>query len=120
MLTADKEALAMYEQMKKEGVQPNNVTFVFLLKACASLAALEQGKQLHCDIIKRGFQSDVIVGNNLVDMYAKCGRTEDARELFNNMSERNAHSWNTMIAGYARMGLARRLFLCMIKCREKA
>ncbi|KAJ7540609.1 hypothetical protein O6H91_10G022800 [Diphasiastrum complanatum] len=74
-----KEALGLYEQMKQEVVQPDNVTFVLLLKACGSLEALEQGKQLHSDIIKRGFQSDVIVGNTLVDMYAKCGSTEDAR-----------------------------------------
>ncbi|KAJ7278093.1 hypothetical protein O6H91_06G050200 [Diphasiastrum complanatum] len=102
-----KEALALYEQMKQEDVQPNNVTFVVLLKACASLAALEQGKQLHFDIIKRGFQSDVIVGNTLVDMYAKCGCTDDARELFNNMSERNVVSWSAMIAGYAQNGLGK-------------
>ncbi|KAJ7546162.1 hypothetical protein O6H91_08G027800 [Diphasiastrum complanatum] len=101
-----KEALALYEQMKQEGVQPNNVTFVPLLKVCASLAALEQGKQLHSEIIKRGFQSDVVVGSTLVDMYAKCGCTEDARELFNNMSERDVVTWTAMIAGYAQNGLA--------------
>ncbi|KAJ7527644.1 hypothetical protein O6H91_16G064700 [Diphasiastrum complanatum] len=101
-----KEALALYEQMKQEGLQPNHVTFVLLLKACANLAALEQGKQLHSEIIKRGFQSDVVVASTLVDMYAKCGCTEDARELFNNISERDVVSWTAMIAGYAQNGPA--------------
>ncbi|KAJ7568863.1 hypothetical protein O6H91_01G050800 [Diphasiastrum complanatum] len=102
-----KEALALYKQMKQEGVQPNSVTYVVLLKACASLAALEQGKQLHSDIIKSGFHSDVIVGNTLVDMYAKCLCLEDARRVFNNMHQRNVVSWNAMIAGYAQHGLGK-------------
>ncbi|KAJ7568880.1 hypothetical protein O6H91_01G051500 [Diphasiastrum complanatum] len=102
-----KEALALYEQMKKEGVQPNNITYIVLLKACASIAAMEQGKQLHLDIIKSGFQSDVIVGNTLVDMYAKCGCIQEASQVFNSMQERNLVSWNVMIAGYVEQGLGK-------------
>ncbi|KAJ7290872.1 hypothetical protein O6H91_04G032800 [Diphasiastrum complanatum] len=102
-----KEALALYEQMKQEGVQPNNVTYVVLLKACASTAALEVGKQLHSDIIKRGFESDVIVGSTLVDMYAKCMCIENARQVFNSMHERNVVSWNAIISGYAQQGLGK-------------
>ncbi|KAJ7532964.1 hypothetical protein O6H91_13G027100 [Diphasiastrum complanatum] len=101
-----KEALALYEQMKQEDVQPNKVVYVVLLNACASAVALEQGKQLHSDIIRSDFESDVIVGNTLIDMYAKCGCMEDAREVFNKMNERDVISWTAMIAGYARQGLA--------------
>ncbi|KAJ7528126.1 hypothetical protein O6H91_16G085100 [Diphasiastrum complanatum] len=105
-----KEALSLYEQMKQEGVKPDDVTYALLLKACASVAALEQGKQLHSDIIKSGFESDVIVGSALVDMYAKCGSIEYARKSFNNMHERDVVSWNAMIAGYAQQGLGKEAF----------
>ncbi|KAJ7541471.1 hypothetical protein O6H91_10G061300 [Diphasiastrum complanatum] len=104
------EALGLYEQMKHEGMQPDNVTYVALLNACASSAALEQGKQLHSDIIRSGFESDVTVGNTLVNMYAKCGSIEHAREVFNNMHERNVASWNAMIAGYAQRGFGKEAF----------
>ncbi|KAJ7563082.1 hypothetical protein O6H91_03G096300 [Diphasiastrum complanatum] len=102
-----KEALALYEQMKQERVKPDDVTYVVLLKACASIAALEQGKQLHSHIIKSGFESDLTVGNTLVDMYAKCGSIEHARHVFNNMHERDVVSWNVMIASYAQQGLGK-------------
>ncbi|KAJ7564743.1 hypothetical protein O6H91_02G031500 [Diphasiastrum complanatum] len=102
-----REALDLYQEMKEEGLQPDIVTYVVLLKACACIAALEQGKQLHLDIIKSGLQSDVFVGNALVDMYAKCGSIEDAHRMFNNMHERDVVSWNAMIAGYAQHGLGK-------------
>ncbi|KAJ7551523.1 hypothetical protein O6H91_06G018700 [Diphasiastrum complanatum] len=103
----DKEALGLYEQMKKEGVKPNNVTCIVLLNACSKIAALEQGKQLHSQIIKSGFEMDVVVGSALVDMYAKCGCIEHARQVFNNMSERDVVSWTAMIEGYAQQGLGK-------------
>ncbi|KAJ7555628.1 hypothetical protein O6H91_05G047200 [Diphasiastrum complanatum] len=102
-----KEALALYEQMKQEDVQPNDVTYVCLLKACAGIAALGKGKQLHSVIIKTGFELDAIVGSTLVDMYAKCGRIEDARQVFNSMHERDVVSWTAMIAGYAQQGFGK-------------
>jgi hypothetical protein len=42
------------------------------------VAVLEEGGCVQRQIIESGLESDVIVGNNLVDMYAKCGSLEDA------------------------------------------
>ncbi|KAJ7534649.1 hypothetical protein O6H91_13G104200 [Diphasiastrum complanatum] len=112
------EALDLYKQMKHEGVQSDIVTYLVLLKACASIPALEQGKQLHLDIINSGFELDVSLGSTLVDMYAKCGRLEDARQVFNNMHERDVVSWNAMIAGYAQQGLGKEA-LTLLKQMQK-
>jgi len=98
------EALKVFGKMKWAGVKPDQITFASVLDACACIAALEQGKQVHKCIIKMGFESDLYVGNTLVTMYAKCGILENARHLFDNMSEQNVVSWNSMIACYAQHG----------------
>jgi hypothetical protein len=59
--------------MQQEGVQPDSVTFVGVLKASASMVAIEEGRCVHQDIIQSGLESDVFVGSSFVNMYAKCG-----------------------------------------------
>lgn len=101
-----KEALSSYYQMHQAGIEPDNFTFPFVLKACASLSALHQGKQIHHHIIRSQFEQQVYVGNALIDMYAKCKHVEVARKVFDRMSKRNVVSWSTMISAYVQNGYA--------------
>jgi pentatricopeptide repeat protein len=48
------EALKLFRQMQHEGLQPDSVTFMGLLNACASVAALDEGKYVHKQIIEGG------------------------------------------------------------------
>eukprot|EP01018_Ginkgo_biloba_P026381 Gb_16448 [translate_table: standard] len=100
------EALALYYQMLREGIQPDNFTFPFVLKACGRLSALPKGEEIHDHIIRSGFESDVFVGNSLVAMYAKCGSMDCAREVFDKMLKTDVVSWNTIIVGYIQNGYA--------------
>eukprot|EP01018_Ginkgo_biloba_P019689 Gb_04894 [translate_table: standard] len=95
------KSITLYYQMQLEGIQPDKFTFPCVLKACASLSDLQEGEEIHDDIVGAGFESDVFVANSLVAMYAKCGSVELARHVFDKMSERNLVSWNAMLAGYA-------------------
>eukprot|EP01018_Ginkgo_biloba_P006943 Gb_37396 [translate_table: standard] len=107
------EALKHFGQMHCEGIPPNKFTFASVAKACAGLADLEQGKEVHRHIIRTGSEFDVVVENSLVDMYAKCGSVNDARAVFDKMSNRDVVSWNAMVAGYLQNGCleeARKLF----------
>jgi pentatricopeptide repeat protein len=98
------KALDLFQQMQKEGVVPDSVTFVGVLNACASVVALVEGRDIHEQIIQRGFESDVFVGSGLIDMYVKCGSMDDAWRVFNKMPVRNVVSWTAMLKGYAMHG----------------
>ncbi|XP_042489930.1 pentatricopeptide repeat-containing protein At2g39620 [Macadamia integrifolia] len=113
-----REALSAFHQMKLENLQPNLVTFVSVLPAAAYLAALKEGMAIHACVIKAGFESSVLTGNSLIDMYAKCGRLDYTQDLFNSMGNKDTVSWNAMLAGYAIHGYgnyAIELFFQMVK-----
>ncbi|ONI33045.1 hypothetical protein PRUPE_1G402000, partial [Prunus persica] len=99
-------SLYIYHQMRQSGVQPDEYTFATLVKASSCLTALEQGKQIHADVIKLDCSLDPFVATSLVDMYAKCGNIEDAYCLFRRMDVRNIALWNAMLVGLAQHGNA--------------
>ncbi|XP_057832150.2 pentatricopeptide repeat-containing protein At3g12770-like [Cryptomeria japonica] len=98
------KALETFKQMQLAGVKPDSTTVTTILPACGKMGALEQGMDIHQSTMEEGFLSDIMVGNALLDMYAKCGSIDKARELFDKMSQRDVISWNAMIAGYAQNG----------------
>lgn len=98
------EALKMFSLMRRTGMKPNEFTLASVLKASASLAALEHGKMLHAEILKFGFESHVFAGTAIVDMYSKCDLMEDARKLFEKMTKNSAVLWSSMISGYTQNG----------------
>ncbi|XP_010096625.2 pentatricopeptide repeat-containing protein At2g39620 [Morus notabilis] len=96
-----KEAISAFNQMRLENVRPNSVTFVSILPAVAYLSDLRLGMAFHASLIKMGVLSNTLVGNSLIDMYAKCGRLDFSKKCFNDMEHKNTVSWNVMLAGYA-------------------
>ncbi|KAK8694245.1 hypothetical protein V6N13_071800 [Hibiscus sabdariffa] len=90
--------------MMRRGQKLDGFTFATVLSACASVATLERGMEVHACSIRACLESDVVVGSAIVDMYSKCGRIDYASRFFNMMPLRNVYSWNSMISGYARHG----------------
>jgi pentatricopeptide repeat protein len=90
--------------MQHKGVRPDSFTFVALLNACASIVAIEEGRCAHKQIIETGQDSNVFVGNCLVDMYAKCGRMDDAWRALRKMASPDVVPWNAMLSGHVTCG----------------
>ncbi|TYH37576.1 hypothetical protein ES332_D12G050700v1 [Gossypium tomentosum] len=88
-------------EMGLEGVKPDGYTVLSLLSACAELGALALGRRVHIYMVKVGLTDNLHVNNALLDFYAKCGSIREARKVFDEMKERNAVSWSSLIVGLA-------------------
>ncbi|KAF3457488.1 hypothetical protein FNV43_RR02146 [Rhamnella rubrinervis] len=101
------EALNLFRKMKLEGITPNEYSFAVSLNSSACLSSLRHGDLLHASAEKSGFKNHIIVGNALINMYAKSGNIAAANEVFSNIPYRNSVTWNTMISGYSHYGFGK-------------
>ncbi|KAL5718413.1 hypothetical protein ACHQM5_011317 [Ranunculus cassubicifolius] len=101
-----KEAISLFTQMEQAKAEPNEVTVVAVLAACADLGALDLGRRIHHYLCKCGFGGNIRVCNTLIDMYIKCGCLDIARQVFDDMEKRTVVSWSAMIGGLAIHGQA--------------
>ena len=92
-----KDAMQLFHQMRQEHVQADKITYVSILKSCASPLSLKWGREVHVLIRRDGLESDIRVGTALIQMYAKCGSIEEARQAFDNLTNRNVVSWTAMV-----------------------
>ncbi|PPD90574.1 hypothetical protein GOBAR_DD12502 [Gossypium barbadense] len=102
-----------YVRMLRANIVPDNLSFPFLVRACAQLEGIDMGIQAHGQIVKHGFENDVYVQNSLVYMYSMCGDIKAANEVFSRMLSPNVVSWTSIIAGFNKIGdveMARELF----------
>ncbi|KAL2536479.1 Pentatricopeptide repeat-containing protein [Forsythia ovata] len=93
------EAFELFKKMQFWGLQPNHVSVVSILPACADLGVMKFGKEIHGFSIKRVIYSHTNVQNSLVDMYAKCGNLKASFLIFNRMLKKDLVSWRSMIHG---------------------
>jgi pentatricopeptide repeat protein len=101
------QGLDVFRHMRQRGVKPDTVTFIGIIGACASLAALEEGRWIHASLLAIGLESDVQVGNALIHMYGKCGALGSARSVFDKIRPRNVISWTAIIAAFSQQGHAK-------------
>ncbi|KAL6974520.1 hypothetical protein U1Q18_028705 [Sarracenia purpurea var. burkii] len=94
----------LFSDMRNDGVRPNGFTLTTAFKGCSMCLDIDFGEQLHTEIIKIGFFSDIFVGSCLVDFYAKCGEMKLANRVLLSMLGWNLVSWSALLNGHTQIG----------------
>ncbi|GAB4839860.1 hypothetical protein Ancab_020569 [Ancistrocladus abbreviatus] len=118
--TSDKRLLDLREALSlfREGTHVESSFYVPVLQECIDKNSLSNAQSVHAHIVKTGTQQDVFVMTFLVNVYAKCGRMDDAQKLFDKLPQRNVVTWTALMTGYvhnSRPGPAIRVFLKMLQ-----
>ncbi|KAL6634236.1 hypothetical protein ACP70R_026907 [Stipagrostis hirtigluma subsp. patula] len=112
------EALELLLCMFGLFLRPDAFVFSVALRACAAVASLRLGRQLHGAVAKLGYvDTDLFVANGLVTMYASCQSLACAEKVFAGIAAPDLVSWTSMLSAYTENGCdaeALMLFMDMI------
>ncbi|CAH9094837.1 unnamed protein product [Cuscuta epithymum] len=97
------KVLSLYTEMREvDELIPNDFTITSLLKCCVFIEDVEK---VHCLALRYGFDSDIVVGSALVDVYGKCGDLFSGNKIFYLMEVKDAFAWSSIVTCHIRAGL---------------
>ncbi|XP_054796947.1 pentatricopeptide repeat-containing protein At4g33990-like [Prosopis cineraria] len=100
-------AFEFYKDMQLIGMQPDLLTVVSLASIFGQLSDTKHGRSVHGFVMRHDWlEEDVVIGNALVNMYAKLGAMDYSCRVFELLPIKDVVSWNTLIAGHVQNGLA--------------
>lgn len=101
------KALALFHHMHASlAISLDPHVFSIVLKSCSAVHRPLLGVSIHAHVAKSSMLSNPFVASALVDMYGKCVSVVTARNLFDEIPQRNVVVWNAMISIYTRNGNA--------------
>ncbi|KVI09058.1 pentatricopeptide repeat-containing protein At5g39350-like [Cynara cardunculus var. scolymus] len=104
------DVVVAYKFFQSSSCPSDNFTFPFVIKAFSALKAIQNCKEIHCVILRTGFDQNVVVQTALVDFYAKIGEISLARKLHDEITQPDLVSWNALLSGYSLHGLNQEVF----------
>ncbi|KAG5060683.1 Pentatricopeptide repeat-containing protein, mitochondrial [Glycine max] len=100
-------AVLLYKRMLRcDVLKPDNHTYPLLLKACSCPSMNCVGFTVFGHVLRFGFEFDIFVHNASITMLLSYGELEAAYDVFNKGCVRDLVTWNAMITGCVRRGLA--------------
>ncbi|KAF3679257.1 Pentatricopeptide repeat-containing protein [Capsicum annuum] len=82
--------------------------YAHLFRICASQKAIVEVRKVESHLVSFAPTPPVFLLNRAIEAYGKCGCLVDARELFDEMPQRDGGSWNAMITAYSQNGYAKK------------
>ncbi|TXG65577.1 hypothetical protein EZV62_006852 [Acer yangbiense] len=115
------EAIRVFKDMESLNVEPNEITLVHVLVACARSRDLE-ALGVFSDMLVSGFDPDnsTFLSIALVDMYAKSGEAESARKVFSDLKRKDTMASTSMIIGLAMHGYGEEALSTFKRMQEDA
>ncbi|XP_014515120.1 pentatricopeptide repeat-containing protein At1g71460, chloroplastic [Vigna radiata var. radiata] len=80
--------------------KPDTVTMARMLHVCGELKVLKLGKEVHGQVLKRGFASVHYVAAGVIDMYGICGDVDKAKLVFSLVPDKGSTAWSALIRAY--------------------
>ncbi|KAI3909450.1 hypothetical protein MKW92_040322, partial [Papaver armeniacum] len=100
-----KDSLDIVMIMHRSSVKLNDSTFCSAFSVCSRLRSLHDGKQIHCLVLKSGFEHFEFVGSSLLNFYATSYEIDEAKKVFDVLHDRNELLWTSMIVGFVHCDL---------------
>eukprot|EP00250_Pteridium_aquilinum_P021973 c25273_g3_i1 orf=28-3111(+) len=108
------KALLFYGHMLERGMNFDQQTLVFTLRACGILAEKAEADvvdglldivyALHVDACMKEVELDAFFATTLLSIYGKCGGVVEAEDMFAASTQHDVVSWNAMLAAYTEQG----------------
>lgn len=97
-------ALSLYDQiLTHPNLKPNNYTFPSLFKAFGAHQWFRHGQALHAHVLKFLYTPyDNFIQASLLNFYSRCGRVSIGRYFFDQITEPDLATWNSILSAYAR------------------
>uniref|UniRef100_A0A7N2LFB1 Pentatricopeptide repeat-containing protein n=1 Tax=Quercus lobata TaxID=97700 RepID=A0A7N2LFB1_QUELO len=99
------EALKLTSIMHGSNIKLNETTFLTTLSVCAHSWSVCEGEELHCLVLKSGFERFELVGSALLYLYASSIDIEGAKQVFDELHSENELLWSLMLVGYVQCNL---------------
>ncbi|XP_042515270.1 pentatricopeptide repeat-containing protein At1g08070, chloroplastic-like [Macadamia integrifolia] len=96
-----KKAILIYAHVRRKGLKVDSYTVLYVIKACCQFSGDREGGQIHAQILKMGFSSELITRTGLLQMYGLFDEIESAQQVFDESLERDLVLWNALVAAYA-------------------